>query len=205
MQISEKKRTFYNLCLMAIGMAFIGWTVENTFRLFKAGVLDSRFHILPFISPYGLIIFAFYFVIGDPDDFTFFGRRLFKEKNRKTKILSNLTTVSLIFFFVFFGELAVGNLWDALFGVELWNYSSLPLHVTQYTGLVSTLGFGIMAYVILKFIYRPVLNLLQKRMSYKIARAISCTLGVAIVLDTVRMIICMAVLNEAPMYWSISF
>lgn len=99
----------------------------------------------------------------------------------------------------------MGNLWDALFGVQLWNYGNMPLHVTQYAGLIPTLGYGGGAYLLFRFVHRPLLKYLRRKVNFNVAKVICCTLGVLIVLDTCIMGIHIAVVGQAPMYWSISF
>jgi hypothetical protein len=53
---------FFYLCVLGIAVAMIGWIVENVFRVIDIGVIDSRYHLLPFISPYGLAVFALHLV-----------------------------------------------------------------------------------------------------------------------------------------------
>lgn len=195
---------FIYLYLFGIIIALFGWIVENTAKAISQGIIDSRFHILPFISPYGLIVFAFHILLKDPDDITIFGKKLFKEKTRKTKVYSNIISYVVICLFVFFGELVVGNMWDIFFGVKLWNYSEMPLHVTQYAGLIPTLGYGSGAYLIFKFLYKPILNLIRKKVKFTHAKIITLTLGVLIVLDTLFLIFQIIVFKQAPVYWSIT-
>ncbi|MCD8286352.1 MAG: putative ABC transporter permease [Clostridia bacterium] len=196
---------FVYLYIIGICMAFLGWAVENIARMISYGIIDSRYHILPFISPYGIIVFAFHIVVGDIDDFTFFGHKVFKSRTVKSIILSNVITLALFCGLTFLGELAVGNMWDKCFGVQLWDYSSQPMHVTQYAGLIPSLGFGIGCYLLFRLIYTPVLGLVRRRMKYKVARWICLTLGIAIVLDTLRMMVCIMAFGEAPMIWSVCF
>lgn len=194
---------FVYIYVLAIIASFIGWLVENISRLIGMGTLDSRFHVLPFISPYGLAVFAMYIVLGDTDSITIFGKKVFKKNTTKTKILSNLISFLLISAFVFFGELGFGNLMEACFGVQLWNYSSQPLHVTQYAGLFTTLGFGAGAWFIMKFCFYPALRFLQRKMNYKAAVVLVLTLGIAIVLDTCAMVLQVIITGQAPVYWSV--
>ncbi len=194
---------FVYLCVFGIIVAALGWLVENTSRAITDGIIDSRFHVLPFISVYALIVFAFHIALGTPDDICVFGKHLFREKSKKTKILSNVISYLVICFFVFAGELAVGNLWDICFGVELWDYSLFPLNVTQYTSIVSTFGFGTGAYLLFKFLYTPILRLLREKMSYKTAKIITMTLGTLIVLDLLFLIIQIVFFNQANTWWSI--
>jgi uncharacterized membrane protein len=193
---------FVHLYLLGIAIALIGWVAENAAKLISSGIIDSRFHLMPFISPYALIPFAFHILLGNPDNLTFFGKKMFQKETTKTKILSNLVSIVMICMFVFLGELVVGNLWEKLFGVQLWNYSTQKFHVTQYVSLLSTLGFGLGAYVIFKFFYRPALKFVQKKVSHKAAVVVCSTLGVAIVLDTICMGLQIAITGAAPVYWT---
>jgi uncharacterized membrane protein len=208
---NEKKRfkvmgvEFIYLYLVGMVFAFIGWIAENAFKFAVSGVIDARFHVLPFIAIYISISFAFHIALRSPDDIVIFGKRIFKEQTLKTKILSNLISFLSISCVVFLGELAVGNLWDILFDVKLWNYSSHPLHLTRYTSIISTFGFGGGAYLIFKFIYNPLLNFFKNKLSFKTAKIIVSTLGVLIAIDGIMMIILSIVLGEAPMLWRIQF
>ncbi len=209
-EISKPKGSFklfgveyYHLAVFGIIVCFVGFLAENIARLIGMGILDSRFHILPFISPYGLVVFAFHLVLSDSDDISIFGKKLLSDSLKHKKLYSNLLTYFLICLFVFLGELAVGNLWDVLFGVKLWNYSDLPLSFTPYTSALATFGYGSGAYLLFKFIYKPVLSLLEKKVSLKTARLIALTLGSLIVLDTLRLIFMIIVFGEAPMYWTV--
>lgn len=211
LQPTQKKRwkilgvEFVYLWLFGIFVAFLGWAGENAIRGLRNGVIDSRFHLLPFISPYALIGPAIHIVLGDPDDLTFFGKKLFKQSTAKTRVLSNLICYAILCAGVFFGELVVGNLWEVLFGIKMWDYSGWPMTVTQYTSIVTTVGFGTAAYVILRFVYQPMMRFIRTKVPFRVAKWICCTLGIVIVLDTLWMMLQMALWGEAPIYWSITF
>ncbi len=194
---------FFYLCVLGIAVAMIGWIVENVFRVIDIGVIDSRYHLLPFISPYGLAVFALHLVIGDPTHFSFFGHDLFQEKTKKTQVLSGIFSFLAIFAVIFFGEMAVGMAWDVLFSVELWDYSMYPLHFTQYTSVLTTAAFAAGTWLLFRFAYLPGLHFLQKKVPYRVAKILSLTLGVAIVLDTVFMGVYIGIFHESPVYWSV--
>ena len=193
------------LYILGIFLAGLGWIAENVVQLITHGIITSKFHILPFISAYALIVFAVQIFLGDPDSVAVFGKKIFKEQNRKTVILSNVLSLLFACFFVFISELIVGNLWYELFGVALWSYSGWVGEFTQFTSLPSTLGFGIAAYLGFRFLYKPALSLVRKKLNYRVAKIICLTLGVAIILDTVFMIVQLGINGEAPVYWTISF
>lgn len=191
------------LCFLGIITAFIGWFAENMVRLVTRGIIDSRFHVLPFIPVYALIVLAVHLVFGDVNDFTFFGRKVFKEKNRKNKIRSNIICLLIIYAAVFFGELIVGNAWEAIAGVELWDYSVMPFSVTQYAGLIPTLGYGTGAYLLFRFCFCPAVRLLQTKANYNVIRIIVFIFSFLLFADELAMFLHFIILGEAPVYWQI--
>lgn len=195
------------LYIFGIIIAFVGWAAENMVRLINHGYIDSRFHLLPFISPYALIVFAFHIALRDPDELVLFGKKIFKEKTKKTVIYSNIISYFAICAFVFLGELAVGNFWELTVGVKLWDYHAWPLNVTQYTSVVSTFGFGTGAYLIFRFIYKPFLNFIRTKMNYKVAKFITLTLGMLIIIDTCIMMVRLGMSTDGRLeqYWKLVF
>lgn len=203
----EKRLMFFGVefvyvYFFAIGFAFLGWVAENAARVIGYGILDCRFHLLPFISPYALCVLAMHALLKDPDELTVLGKRLFKDKE-KEKLLSNVCAFLMICAVVFLGELLIGNFWDLCFGVELWNYTEQPLNVTKYAGLVPTLGYGGGAYLLFKFVYKPVLARIREKVPFKVAKFVTLTLGVLILADTLFMMGYTMIVGEAPYYWSV--
>ncbi len=210
LQEKSKKRLtifgveFVYLFFLSIGMAFLGWVAENTFKLLSNGIIDSRFHIFPFLSPYMLVVFAYHILLRDPDDPAFFGKKLFKRIDTKRKALTHVAMWLLMCSMVFVGEFVVGNLWEILFGVQLWCYSS-ALTITQYAGVFQALGYGTGAYLIFVFLYKPALKFVTEKVPFKVAKTIDIGLGSLILLDSLFMLICIICFHKAPMYWSIKF
>lgn len=204
----QKRKTFFGedivyLALMGIIIANLGWVMENIIKLITNGFMDARFHILPFIMPYGLIPFAYQFFIGNVDDLTVFGKKIFKTKTKKTKIFSNILVLVFLCVGVFVSEFIVGNLWEKLFGVKLWWYSSRALTVTQYAGLFPSLGYGITSYLFFKFLYNPFLNLLKK-IPFDKAKIIVIFLGILILADSIVCMMYMIINGKGLMLWKIN-
>ena len=193
------------LYLFGIIVAFFAWMIENISCIFSIGQIDSRYHILPFISPYASIVLAFHIALRDPDEITFFGKRIFQKNGRKEKILSNLIAFLIIAACVAGGELAVGNIYEYCFGVILWDYSAMPLHITRYTSVFTILGFGAAAYCLFRFVYKPFLAFLRRRVPFRLAKWICLTLGMAIIADTLRLMLTIVIAGEAPLFWAIKF
>ncbi|MDE6105011.1 MAG: putative ABC transporter permease [Clostridia bacterium] len=189
--------------LVMIITSAIGWLAENIGKIYFSHCVDDRFHLLPFIFPYGLAYLAMHVALGDTDDIGFFGKKLFKNKSLKTKILSNVLYILIICFFVFFGELAVGNMYEAITGAALWNYSGRFLHVTRYVCLMSTLGFGVGAYFLMKFVLTPLYNLLLRKGNKTAILIVDCTLGALVVADSISMILITCITKTPPHWWKI--
>lgn len=205
---SPKKRwtifgvEFVYLAFIGICVAFLGWILENAVKLITNGVIDARYHILPFVSPYVLVPFAFHICFGDIDDITVFGKKLFKKTSLKTKVASNILVFIFLCIAVFLGELIVGNLYEKCFGVTLWYYSSSKLLVTKYAGLVPSLWYGTFAYLIFRFVYNPLLKVLRKA-PYKVIKIIVIILGLLILADATNLLLQIIIFGKAPMLWKV--
>lgn len=205
---SQKKRwtifgvEFVYLAFIGICVAFLGWILENAVKLATNGVIDARYHILPFVSPYVLVPFAFHICFGDIDDITVFGKKLFKKTSLKTKVASNILVFIFLCIAVFLGELIVGNLYEKCFGVTLWYYSSSKLLVTKYAGLVPSLWYGTFAYLIFRFVYNPLLKVLRKA-PYKVIKIIVIVLGLLILADAMNLLLQIIIFGKAPMLWKV--
>lgn len=189
------------LCFFSIIFSAIGWIVENLSRLFAYGIIDNRFHILPFIGVYGLIPFAF-ITIGKPNEFSFFGHELFKKENKITKILSNMIYFLIICFAIYFGEIIVGTAYEKLAGIKLWDYSNKPFHFTSYTYLRSILGFGIWTYLLSKLFFFPLYNRLLKNERKEMTTF--RYLYTILLIDAIFMMIRTIVTKKKTIYWTIN-
>jgi uncharacterized membrane protein len=189
--------------LIMIVMANVGWVAENIVKLVSQGVMNNRYHVLPFIFPYGLAFLAMHVALGNTNDMHFFGKKLFKNKTKRTVILSNIIYVTIVCSMVFIGELGVGNLYEISTGAVLWDYSSLSFCVTKYVCLASTLGYGVGAYLLMKFIFYPFLDFLMNKSNLKAVLIVDCTLGTLVVLDSVCMILITLITGNPPIYWTL--
>lgn len=195
------KKKIDTLCFFAIIFSALGWLVENLSRLIAYGVIDNRFHFLPFIGVYGLIPFALA-ILGNPDELSLFGHKLFKKQTKGIKIANNIIYFCIICFAVCFGEIAVGTAYEKFAGVKLWDYSNKPFHFTDYTYLRSILGFGSGVYLISKFFFFPLYNRLLKK-EEKEMTVFKYTYGI-LLLDAIFMMIRTIATKEKTLYWTIN-
>ena len=198
------REEFPYICVLAVLAALVGWIGENLSTLIGSGKIDSRFHLFPFLSPYGLIVLFLYAALRDVDRATFFGKPLFSRDNLQTKLLSNGSCLLFITAAVFLGELIVGNLWKKAFGVILWDYTNHAYCFTRYTCLLTTVLYGAGGYLFFRLGFSPLFQLIKK-LPRKTAKILGFTLGVLILTDTAIMGIHIAVFRRAPVYWTVRF
>lgn len=205
---ARKKHTFREefpyICVLAVLAALVGWLGENISKLIASGKIDSRFHLLPFLSPYGLIVLFIYAALRDVDRATFFGKPLFQGNTLPNKILSNVYCLLFITAAAFLGELLVGNLWEQAFGVVLWDYTNHAYCFTRYTCLLTTVLYGVGGYLFFRLGFSPLFRLIKK-LPRKTAKILGFALGVLILVDTAIMGVHIAVFRRAPMYWTVRF
>ena len=131
------------LLLLCIIMSFVGFVVENLFRLFRDGVINSRRQILPFLFAYGIAVFAMYVLIGTPKEMRFFCWRIFKKESKLSATAKHICYFLILFAFIFFGEILFGTFVEWVSGVVLWDYTGIPLTFTKYTSVPTALGLSV--------------------------------------------------------------
>lgn len=193
----------YYFGVAMIIFSFFGFCAENIGRMTVQHVFDCRHQLLPFLFAYGIALLAIYCCLGTPDELKVFGKRIFKD-NTRGKILSHIIYFLVIFAFIMAGEIAVGMLYEKFAGVILWDYSQIPTHITRYTSIITTLLYGGGVYLIMAFAFKPMMKLISK-MGRKAAIIIDSTLGTAIIIDFIAMLVIMFVTGAAPEYWSVSW
>ncbi len=203
-QTDTFKEEFPYVCVLGVLASLVGWLGENLSTLIGSGKIDSRFHLLPFLSPYGLIVLFLYAALRDVNRATFFGKPLFRRNDIQTKILSNVYCLFFITAAAFLGELIVGNLWEKAFGVILWDYTNHAYCLTRYTCLLTTVLYGIGGYLFFRLGFSPLFRLIKK-LPRKTAKMLGYTLGVLLLLDTTVMGVHIAVFRRAPTYWTVRF
>jgi uncharacterized membrane protein len=145
----------FALIMVVIVVSFMGFWIENIFTAYKSGIMTNRNMILPFLLGYGLFILGLYFVFGTPNAPKFLGNPLHFTSN----IISLIYYFSISFLLVCMGEIILGSLTELLCGIIWWNYSDIPLHITRYTSIPTSLGFATIITLFMKFIFNPLLQI----------------------------------------------
>lgn len=189
------------LWLAGLVYAHIGWWVENLFRLSSKGILDSRNQILPFLFCYTIAMWAMYFMLGTTDKTRFFTKKILTGENKRDALLRRVYYFTVTFLFVFFGEIAVGTIFEKA-GIQLWNYNGIPLHFTQYTSIPTCSAISLGVTVIMGSFFKWLMTSIGKIPKGLLIK-LDVVGGALIVADWLYMMISINVFHKAPAYWSI--
>ena len=147
-----KKRT-YALCMIIAIVSFLGFLVENIWCAFTKGYVDNRSMFFPFLIGYGIAIILIYLILGTPEELRFLKHRVHIE-SKMVRIVLYLIGVMLC---VSIGEILLGKLVEYVCGFQWWNYSKLPLHITQYTSIPTSFAFGALITTFMNFFFEPLI------------------------------------------------
>lgn len=166
----------YSLTLAAAVISFLGFTLENIWLALRKGYMDNRNMTLPFLLGYGLLVTGIYAVIGTPEEL-----HIVIPPKTPTQ-LKYVIYFLLSAVIVSIGEIILGKTVEHIFGFEYWNYESLPLHITKYTSVPTSLGF---AMIITLFMGRCFPRLMEFILSFdpETVQMIAIILGTALTAD----------------------
>lgn len=143
----------YSLALAAAVISFLGFVLENIWLACRKGFMDNRNMTLPFLLGYGVLVVGIYVMIGTPE-----------ELHIKVSPGTSLTTRYIVYFLsaaviVSIGEIVLGKTVERLFGFEYWNYESIPMHITKYTSVPTSLGFAFIITFFMGKCFTPIMSL----------------------------------------------
>lgn len=167
----------YSLCEMGLMIAFVsflGFVVENIWLAVTKGYIDNRNMNLPFLLGYGLALAAVYLAFGIPSETPFFS---FLPGRARLVFYFLLTSLC-----VSAGEIALGKTTERLCGIAYWNYSWIPLHITKYTSIPTSIGFGAMITLFMEHCFRPLMAAIS-RLDQQVLRVLALALMVMLTAD----------------------
>ncbi len=156
----------YAWCQMIVLCSFIGYIVENVWLLFTKNYIDNRNMNLPFLLGYGLAILGVDLVLGTPEP-SLNGILLY--------FIELVVAVSI-------GEILLGTAVEKLCGFIYWDYSRLPLHLTRYTSLFTSMGFALIIEIFMSNFFASAMDLINRLMSPGI-EIVSVILAVILTFD----------------------
>ncbi|MBR1740097.1 MAG: putative ABC transporter permease [Ruminococcus sp.] len=143
--------------LMTIVISFLGFCLENLWLVMRKGYMDNRNMRLPFLIGYGAAVNAMYIVLGTPDSPSALLSALpgGAESNRSWYMAAVFLSVSA-------GEVVLGYGVRRLCGIDYWDYTSLPMHITRYTSVPTSICFTLIITLYMGYIYQPLMEYLGR-------------------------------------------
>lgn len=149
------------LGIMILVISFLGFILENIWLAFTKGFMDNRNMTMPFLLGYGLLVVGMYILLGTPREIRFLGYRLSGD-NEIIYFLLSAVIVSV-------GEIILGTLVERLLGFEYWNYEWIPLHITKYTSVPTSLGFAAIISLFMEHVFPELMEFAQAVYSENLA------------------------------------
>lgn len=151
----------YFICFMVY--SFLGWVYESLFYSFQFRKPVNTGFLRGCICPiYGLACVANAVVFGN--------------------VKSNLTIFLLSMLMISSIEYIVSWILENLFNKRWWDYSDWPLNLHGRISVISSLGFGALSLVQMRFIH-PVVKVLIMRIPERTAAALVFIFAIAVMLD----------------------
>ena len=144
----------YAMGIMTAIVSFLGFIVENIWLAISKGYINNRNMNTPFLLGYGLLIMFMYFTIGTPGKLAEW--KIFKKA--KTKFAQYTVYFLYAMLIVSISEIVLGVVVEELCGFEYWNYSNIPLHITKYTSVPTSMAFATMITFVMGKLFTPIMN-----------------------------------------------
>ena len=146
------------LGIMAVVISFLGFVLENVWLLVTKGYMDNRNMSLPFLLGYGGAVVGMYVTLGTPEEMVLFGYMSMKKHSLRARLFMYF---AVVFVLVSLGEIAMGKLIEMSTGIICWDYTWLPMHVTRYTSVLTSLGFSLIITVFMNEFFVPIMTAIQ--------------------------------------------
>ena len=188
----NKRSNTYSLLIMVAIISFLGYNLENIWLAVTKGFIDNRNMSFPFLLGYGLFVVGLYLVAGTPKSP---GLILTEKRNHRRALYF---FVSMIIISV--GEIILGFTVEKFFGFEYWNYTALPLHITKYTSIPTSIGFSFLLTLFMDKFFEPLLTQIDRIPRGK-AKIIGIILAVIMVVDFIASFVNMYITRSANIKW----
>lgn len=185
--------------IMMVIVSFLGYSAENIWLIITNGYINNRNMNLPFLLGYGMAMLAIYLLFGVPSQMTFFS--MFSVRtSRRIKIVLYFLCVMIC---VSVGEIILGAVTERFCSIEYWNYEWLPLHITKYTSIPTSVGFAAMVTFFMDRIFPPLMNVIA-RVDGKVIHVAAFVLITVLVIDFIYCYGQMIKTNDFYRKWRVS-
>lgn len=192
------KYGIFELGIMAAIISFLGFIVENIWLAVTKGYINNRNMNAPFLLGYGLLVISLFLVLGTPEEVEKWG--IFK--GIQTKWQRYMLYFACSFVVVSVGEILLGTIVKKLCGIEYWNYASLPMHITKYTSVPTSIGFASMITLFMGKCFAPLMGWIG-RLDSPGLRAVSTMLMAVMVVDFFYSFYQMIYMKDFYLKWQI--
>lgn len=165
--------------LMAVLVSFLGFVVEDGWLALTKGYIDNRNMHLPFLFGYGIAMVGLYLILGTPATMIL----PFQIKKKETFVRFIIYFV-LVMLAVSVGEIILGTLVEKVCHFYWWDYTVIPLHITRYTSVPTSLGFALIITTFMDKFCIPILDHLAAIPAER-ATVLAWILGVSLSVDMV--------------------
>ena len=159
-------------------VSFLGFLIENTWIVLTEGFVDNRNMNAPFLIGYGVIVLLIYRFMGTPEQLT--GILQFARGWTRRGRISLYFLTS--FFVVCSVEILTGYVVEKVCSLYYWSYEALPLHITRYTSLPTSVSFAFLIVFFMGIVYTPAMKWIT-RVDNRVLRVVSLLLVLLLVLD----------------------
>ena len=172
------KYEIYALGILVAVISFLGFVVENIWLAMTKGYINNRNMNAPFLLGYGLLIVVFYLILGTPNRMVL-PLSLQKKLRKRGKYILYFFCALLA---VCICEIVLGGVVEKLCGIEYWNYQNIPLHITKYTSIPTSMAFAAMITFFMGMCFEPLMGLILQ-IDPQWMQMISITLMAVMVID----------------------
>lgn len=137
--------------LLVVLVSMLGFMIENVWIVITEGFIDNRNMNAPFLLGYGVMILSIYTFMGTPwrlKGILRFAKGWTKEGRFSLYFLASFLTVCSV-------EIITGYVVEMLCHLHYWSYETLPLHITRYTSLPTSVSFALLIVFFMGVIYTP--------------------------------------------------
>ncbi len=158
-------------------ISFMGFWVENIWIAVTKGYIDNRNFRLPFLLGYGLFVVGFTLCFETPDNVQLFGI-----KTNITGIYSRILYFISAFAVICAGEHILGKFVEKLCGFAYWDYDNVPLKLSKYTSIPTSIAFAFMVTFFMDYYARPIAEFFM-RIDIGIAKGLSIIILLILSID----------------------
>lgn len=150
------KYDIYSLGIMVAVISFLGFSLENLWLSLTKGFIDNRNMNAPFLMGYGLLVVGMYLLLGTPENMAL-AEMVPVDRSKGEKFFVYFLCAFAV---VTVGELILGHLMEKICGIQYWNYNWIPLHITQYTSIPTSIGFAAIITSFMGACFDPIMSVI---------------------------------------------